>query len=177
MAGLQLPAGSAGGHEAMKTHNEVWMRAPAETIYRLAAEVERWPELLPHYRWVTVLERDGNRTLVEMAASRDGIPVRWQAVQELFPDVPRITFTHVRGVTRGMAVEWSFRERDRGTLVRIDHELTLRWPLVGGWVAEHVIGPQFIANIAGKTLRRVKQIAEAQSAAGGRGDPVAPKAG
>jgi hypothetical protein len=36
---------------------------------------------------------------------------------------------------------------------------------VGAWVAEHVIGPRFVANIAGKTLRRVKQIAEADSAA------------
>src|SRR5688572_8192319 len=115
----------------MKTHNEIWMRAPAAAVYRLAAEVERWPELLPHYRWVTLLERAGNRKLVEMAASRDGIPVSWQAVQELFPEVPRITFMHVKGVTRGMAVEWSFREVDGGTLVRIDHELALPWPVVG----------------------------------------------
>lgn len=153
----------------MKTHNEIWICAPAATVYRLAAEVERWPELLPHYRWVTLLERTGNRRLVEMAASRDGIPVSWHAVQELFPDVPRITFAHVKGVTRGMAVEWSFRQLDGGTLVRVDHELALRWPVVGAWVAEHVIGPQFVANIAGKTLRRVKQIAEAESAAKGPG--------
>jgi ribosome-associated toxin RatA of RatAB toxin-antitoxin module len=136
------------------------MRAPAATIYGLAAEVERWPELLPHYRWVTVLERDGNRKLVEMAAHRDGIPVRWQAVQELFPDVPRIAFTHVRGITRGMAVEWTFHEQGTGTLVRIDHELALGWPVVGSWVADHLIGRQFVATIAGETLRRIKEIAE-----------------
>jgi ribosome-associated toxin RatA of RatAB toxin-antitoxin module len=144
----------------MRTRNEIWTRAPAATIYGLAAEVERWPELLPHYRWVTVLERSGNRKLVEMAAHRDGIPVRWQAVQELFPDVPRIAFTHVRGITRGMAVEWTFCEQGAGTLVRIDHELALGWPLVGNWVADHLVGRQFVAHIAGKTLRRIKEIAE-----------------
>jgi ribosome-associated toxin RatA of RatAB toxin-antitoxin module len=144
----------------MKTRNEIWMRAPARAIYPLAAEVERWPERLPHYRWVNVLERSANRKLVEMAASRDGIPVSWRAVQTLEPDVPRITFRHVAGVTRGMDVVWSFQPMDGGTLVSIEHELTLRWPLIGTWVAERVIGPQFVANIAGKTLRRIKQLAE-----------------
>lgn len=140
------------------------MRAPLDVIFRLAAEVERWPELLPHYRWVRLLEREGDLKLVDMAASRDGIPVYWRAVQRLDAVTPRITFRHVQGVTRGMDVEWSFHEQDGGTLVRIRHELTLEWPLIGRWVAEHVIGPQFVASIAGKTLRRIKQLAEAARA-------------
>jgi coenzyme Q-binding protein COQ10 len=144
----------------METSNSVWMRAPAERIYPLAAEVERWPELLPHYRWVTILERAGNRKLVEMAARRDWIPVSWQAVQELDPETPLIRFRHVRGLTTGMDVEWRFEPRDGGTLVTIHHTLDLRWPLIGPWAAQNVIGPQFVANIAGKTLRRIKQLAE-----------------
>jgi ribosome-associated toxin RatA of RatAB toxin-antitoxin module len=151
----------------VNTSNTLWMRAPAHTVYRLAAEVERWPELLPHYRWVTVLERKGHRKLVEMAARRDAmpasIPVRWQAVQELDPHTPEVRFRHVRGVTRGMDVAWRFREQDGGTLVTIDHALDLRWPLVGQFVAERIIGPFFVAYIAGKTLRRIKQLAEAEA--------------
>jgi len=144
----------------MKTVTELSMRAPAQRIFDLAVEVERWPAFLPHYRWVTVLERKGNAKLVEMAASRDGFPVSWQAVEQWFPEVPRITFRHVRGVTRGMEVEWSFREDDGLTVVRITHELTLRWPLVGEWVATRVVGPQFVEHIARKTLRRIKEFAE-----------------
>jgi ribosome-associated toxin RatA of RatAB toxin-antitoxin module len=136
------------------------MHAPPPAIYAVAAEVERWPEILSHYRWVTLLERDGDRKLVEMAATRDGFPVKWQAVQHLFPAEPRITFRHVQGVTRGMDVAWSFHPAGTGTLVRISHDLTLRWPLIGGWAADRVIGPLFVENIAGKTLRRIKQIVE-----------------
>lgn len=146
----------------MKTETEIWMRAPVEAIFPLAAEVERWPELLPHYRWVRLLERDGNRKLVDMAASRDGIPVRWRALQVLHPQGHRITFRHVRGITRGMDVAWSFWPQDDGTLVRISHHLDLRWPVVGPWVADRIIGPQFIDNIARKTLRRIKQLVEAR---------------
>ena len=147
----------------METSNSVWMRAPAERIYPLAAEVERWPALLPHYRWVTLLEREGNRKLVDMAARRDWIPVSWRAEQTLHPEIPLIRFRHVRGVTTGMEVEWRFQAHDGGTLVTIHHALDLRWPVIGHWAAENVIGPQFIAHIAGKTLLRIKQIAEAGS--------------
>jgi ribosome-associated toxin RatA of RatAB toxin-antitoxin module len=136
------------------------MRAPAQRIYALAAEVERWPAFLPHYRWVALLERKGNVKLVQMAASRDGFPVKWQAVQRLYPEVPRITFRHVRGVTRGMDVEWAFCEQDGQTLVQIRHDLTLRWPLVGNWIADEIIGPQFVERIARKTLRCIRDLAE-----------------
>jgi ribosome-associated toxin RatA of RatAB toxin-antitoxin module len=150
----------------MNTAREVWMRAPAGEIYPLAAEVERWPELLPHYRWVRLLERSGDRKLVDMAASRDGIPVSWRALQTLLPAAPRIEFRHVRGVTRGMEVAWTFHPQDGGTLVRIEHHLDLRWPLIGGWAAERVIGPQFVDHIAGKTLRRIKELVERGEARG-----------
>lgn len=162
----------------MKTRTAISMRASPMTIYRLAAAVERWPELLPHYRWVTLLERNGNRKLVEMAATRDGFPVKWTALQELDPDTPAIRFRHVQGLTTGMEVEWRFERQGEETLVAIHHHLELRWPLIGRWAAESVIGPHFIDNIAGKTLRRMKALAEAEERASsaGEGRPGAARA-
>ncbi|HEV8638196.1 MAG TPA: SRPBCC family protein [Chloroflexota bacterium] len=145
----------------MHTENSIVIRAQPERIFRLACAVERWPELLAHYRSVREISRQGDRRVVEMAAHRDGIPVRWRAEQICDPAVPRITFRHVRGVTTGMEVEWSFTPTGDGVLVRISHELRLGWPVIGGLVADRIIGPFFIANIAGKTLRRIKQLAEA----------------
>jgi ribosome-associated toxin RatA of RatAB toxin-antitoxin module len=145
----------------MHAENSIVIRARPERIFELACAVERWPELLPHYRSVREVGRvDGGR-IVAMAAHRDGLPVSWWAEQRCDPTVPRVTFRHVRGVTRGMEVEWSFTETAEGVLVRISHELRLGWPLIGGLVADRVIGPLFISNIAGKTLRRIKQLAEA----------------
>ena len=144
----------------MHTENRLLIRADPQVIYRLAAGVEDWPKILPHYRWVRVLHEAGNQRLVEMAARRDRIPVRWWAEQTLFPDVPRITFRHVRGVTTGMEVEWSFTPGPDGVLVAIRHDLRLAWPLVGGLIADRIIGPFFVANIAGKTLHRIKCLAE-----------------
>lgn len=148
----------------MHTENHVIVRAEVDAIYRLAAAVENWPSILPHYRWVRVLSDDGERRIVEMAARRDWIPVSWRAEQRLFPDVPRITFHHLRGITRGMEVEWSFTPTPAGVRVAIRHDLHLTWPLIGEAVADRIVGPQFVANIAGKTLRAIKALAESEAA-------------
>ena len=148
----------------MHTENEIFIRADMAEIYQLAAPVERWPEILPHYRWVRILWDNGERRLVEMAANRDRIPVRWRAEQRLFPQEPRIAFRHVGGFTKGMEVEWLFEpvEQD-GVRVSIVHELPrlLGLPLVGDLVATQIVGPLFVEDIAGKTLRRIKELAEA----------------
>jgi hypothetical protein len=59
----------------------VEIRGPLERIVQLGADVERWPAILPHYRWVILLEGGGDRKVVEMAARRGRIPLRWRAVQ------------------------------------------------------------------------------------------------
>jgi ribosome-associated toxin RatA of RatAB toxin-antitoxin module len=139
----------------------IHVRAPYERIFALAAEVERWPELLPHYRYVRRLPaRDGERRFA-MGARRGPFPVRWEAIQRPLPAERRIEFTHVGGVTRGMEVAWRFQPIGEAWDVSIHHQLTLRWPLVGRMAARHVIGPHFIDAIAGRTLRRIKALAEA----------------
>jgi aromatase len=149
----------------METTTEIVIRAPVETVFALAAATEEWPRLLPHYRRVRRLRGDDRRKVVEMAARRDFYPVRWVAVQENFPEDRRITFRHVRGVTRGMAVEWRLAATAAGTHVRIWHGFHSRIPLVGEFFAHQIVGRLFVSYIAGKTLRRIKAIAEASSKA------------
>ena len=156
----------------MHTENEIFIRADMAEIYQLAAPVERWPEILPHYRWVRVLADNGDRRLVEMAARRDRIPVRWRADQWLFPEEPRITFRHVSGVTKGMEVKWVFEPTEQGGVrVAILHDLPrlLGLPLLGDLAAHRIVGPLFVKDIAGKTLRRIKELAEAGVYVGDRG--------
>lgn len=146
----------------MRSRLTLRIRAPLERIFALAAEVERWPERLPHYRFVRpVPDPDGERRFA-MGARRGAIPVRWEAVQRPLPERRRIEFVHTGGVTRGMRAAWTFAPEAEGVvLVEIEHELDLGWPLIGRLAAERVIGPQFIEAIARRTLRRVKELAEA----------------
>jgi Polyketide cyclase / dehydrase and lipid transport len=142
----------------------VQMDAPFERICRLAADIERWPEILPHYRYVrrVATRGDGSREFA-MGARRGFIPVAWRATQQPLLDERRIEFHHTGGVTRGMNVAWRFAPAGDGWDVSIEHELDLAWPLIGRFAAEHVIAPHFIDAIAGRTLRTIKRIAEASS--------------
>ena len=135
-------------------------------IVALAADVERWPVILPHYRWVTLLDGEGDRKTVEMAARRGRIPVKWRAIQEIERDAPSpvIRYTHIGGVTKGMEVAWTFAAGPGKVVVRIDHEFTPPWPLVGGVIADRVIGPHFVEAIAGRTLMTIKAIVEDRDA-------------
>jgi ribosome-associated toxin RatA of RatAB toxin-antitoxin module len=148
----------------MHTENTITMCGAIDHIFAVASAVEQWPHLLPHYRWVKVLSGDTTERLVEMAAHRDGFPVRWTARQRLDPSQHRIHFTHVRGISRGMEVTW-FLEAD-GPLVhvRIVHDLTWRWPPIGPLVAKYIIGELFVSHIASKTLHTIKQHIEGHEA-------------
>lgn len=156
----------------MRTVDERVVHSRLATMFQLALEVERWPELLPHYRAVRFRERarDGGG-VVEMAANRPFGPWNWptwwvseMAVQRKSPkggDEPRIRFRHIDGITAGMEVEWSFHPVRGGTRVRIVHLWNgPSWPVVGGVAATSVIGPLFVHGIASRTLEGLAQIAE-----------------
>jgi hypothetical protein len=78
-----------------------------------------------------VLSGDGTERIVEMAAHRDGFPVRWTARQRLEPSQHQIHFTHIRGISRGMEVTWFLEAEGPLVHVRIVHDLTWRWWPIG----------------------------------------------
>jgi uncharacterized membrane protein len=153
----------------MHTENVIVIQAPLRRVFSLGADIANWPNILPHYRWVTVLSDDGRVKQAEMAARRDRFPVKWTTSQVLLPEEDRIVFFHTGGVTRGMYVEWILRSLPEaeggGVQVTIRHELTYPLPAFTGWFASGVVGGLFVSAIAGTTLARIKVIAEAEVAA------------
>ena len=146
----------------MQTANVVEMAGDLDNIVALAVDTERWPLILPHYRWVTLLEGGGDHKTVEMAARRDWFPVKWRARQDVERDgpTPIIRFHHIAGVTKGMDVAWTFEPAASAIRVQISHDFTPPWPIVGNVVSDRIIGPQFVEAIAGKTLNIIKGIVE-----------------
>lgn len=152
----------------MLTVDEIHASASPDLCFRVAADVERWPEILPHYRWVRFHRKDGfGRGRVEMAAWRPFGPLRyptwWVSEMEADAEAKVVLYHHVDGITRGMDVRWEIRGGEpEGTLLRIVHEWDgPPWPLVGGFAADVVIGPHFVSHIAGRTLSGIAATAEA----------------
>jgi ribosome-associated toxin RatA of RatAB toxin-antitoxin module len=143
------------------TTTAIEIAAEPATIFGFASTTERWPEYLPHYRSVRILEDRGATRVVEMAAWRGRIPIRWVAEQRNDPMRPHIAFLHLRGWTRGMEVEWRFLPISGGTRVEIEHRLRFRFPIASEWLGRHVVSDFFIDYVAQRTLARMKVLAEA----------------
>jgi ribosome-associated toxin RatA of RatAB toxin-antitoxin module len=149
----------------MRTVDRLHMRARIERVFQAAKDVEHWPGILSHYRWVRLLERRDGGALVEMAAWRPfgwlKYPTWW--VSEMWIDQPAtaVHYRHVRGITTGMDVVWQLEPVAGGTQVTIVHQWAgPSWPLLGRAAAAWVIGPVFIHGIASRTLAGIKHYVE-----------------
>lgn len=152
----------------MRTIDERVIRAPIDRVFRAASEVEQWPLILPHYRYVRMLERRGDGGVVEMSANRPFGPLNWPtwwtSEMAIDPAQRQVHYTHVAGITRGMDVVWRLVPEGSGTHVTIVHEwVGPAWPLVGRPAADWVIGPVFIHGIAARTLAGIACCVETTS--------------
>ncbi|MDO8681936.1 MAG: SRPBCC family protein [Armatimonadota bacterium] len=144
-----------------KTLNTITINAEPDRVFKLAADVLNWPNILPHYRWVRAIGESGSSLIVEMAAKRSMIPVKWTSIQTLDRDLRRIYYEHIGGATRGMWVEWTIVPIDEDkSQVTILHELTLQVPIVSSWPGKLITGKLFVESIADMTLKYIKLAAE-----------------
>ena len=149
----------------MRTVDRLRMRASADRVFRAVMNVEEWPALLSHYRWVRMLERRSDGGLVEMAAWRPfgsfNYPTWWVSEMWIEPAEGKVRYRHVRGITAGMDVEWRLDPVEGGTDVSIVHQWSgPGWPVVGRIAAELVIGPVFVHGIASRTLAGIAKHVE-----------------
>jgi ribosome-associated toxin RatA of RatAB toxin-antitoxin module len=146
----------------MHKTNSILMHAPKMAIFETAADLELWPKILPHYRYIRFLERGPDRNIVVMAARRSGIPISWMSEQIIDRERLEIRFLHLKAWTKGMHVVWTFSDTPDGVLVTILHDLQFRIPALAPLI-NPIIGDFFIYNVANKTLRCMKAYLEAKT--------------
>ena len=152
----------------MHSRIEIEVDASGRRVFELARDVSRWPELLPHYRKVTVLSHHAAEIVASMHATRSfgpiGVPVRWQTrawADDADPDDLRLRFVHTGGATKGMDVTWHITPRGPdGSTAAIVHEFSRRLPLLGSELFPRFVDRWFVAPIAGRTLATFKRLAE-----------------
>jgi ribosome-associated toxin RatA of RatAB toxin-antitoxin module len=145
----------------MHTGNSIIMRAPREAIFEMAANLELWPKILPHYRYIRYLERGEGRNVVVMAAVRSGIRISWTSEQIIDRENFQVRFHHLKAWTKGMRVVWTFKDTQDGVVVEILHDMQFRIRVLAP-IAEKIIGGFFIHHIANQTLRCMKAHLEAR---------------
>ena len=148
----------------MHTGNNIIIDAPRKVIFDTVSDLAKWPERLPHYRYVRIVGKDGVRDIVEMSACRGRLPVSWVAAYEADRDVMELRFEHLVKWTKGMTVLWTLTPTRDATRVEITHTLKFRIPLLA-WLAEPIID-WFISYIATRTLVEFKALIEKTQTAG-----------
>src|SRR6266704_3476843 len=86
----------------MHKTNSIIMHAPRMSIFETAANLELWPKILPHYRYIHFLERSPNRNVVVMAARRSGIPIKWTSEKIIDREKIEVRFHHLKAFSKGM---------------------------------------------------------------------------
>lgn len=157
----------------MRSRIEIDVNAPGQRVFGLAHDVTRWPELLAHYRKVTVLSQNGDKLTARMSAVRPlgplGVPVGWRArtwTDVSNPSDLRLRFVHTGGATRGMDVTWHITPRGAdgadGSHVAIDHDFERPLPIIGSDLFPAIVDRLFVRPIAGRTLATFKRLAESE---------------
>jgi ribosome-associated toxin RatA of RatAB toxin-antitoxin module len=146
----------------MHKANSIIISAPRMTVFETASNLELWPQILPHYRYIRYIEHSPSRNIVVMAATRSGIPISWTSEQIIDRDRVEVRFRHLKAFTKGMRVVWTFQEVPAGVLVEIKHDLAFRVRILAP-IADKLIGDFFIHHVANKTLRCMKSYVEANT--------------
>jgi coenzyme Q-binding protein COQ10 len=93
--------------------------AAARDVYELAKDQERFPEFMPDVELVTVLERDGARTVSRWKTLVEEAPIEW-IEEDLFDDAAlRVDYRLLEGDLDTFEGSWTFDERGGETFVRL----------------------------------------------------------
>jgi hypothetical protein len=154
----------------MKSTITIEVAAPADLVFGLARDVERWPDLLPHYvRAARAGPPDSvGRLPIAFVARRSllpvlglGLPVAWRSLTWAEPNTRQLRFVHRGGATNGMDVTWRIDDAvGGGSRVEIAHDFR---PRVPGWAS--FVDRLFTRPIAGRTLLTFRALAEAVASA------------
>ena len=90
----------------MHKTNAIVMRAPKRAIFETAANLELWPKILPHYRYIQFLERGPDRNIVVMAARRSGIPISWTSEQIIDRNKLETLMRQCEEAINGQPINW-----------------------------------------------------------------------
>ncbi len=107
------------------------IRAPLAAVYRVAKDVERFPEFMPDVRSIRILERRNGTVVVEWIGIMQGRKIRW-VEEERWDDVAyRSEFRLVEGDFSKFEGSWGFAAVPDGTQTSLILDYEMELPLAG----------------------------------------------
>ena len=132
-------------------------------VFRIAREVEKYPDYMPDVKDVKVIERrdDGfSRTAWVGRAKVASIDKEIKWIEDEWWDEKSLSskFELVEGDYRYYRGDWSFKPGDNGTTVRLNIDFDLGLPLIGPLIVKLL--DRIMQNNADGMLKAIKERAE-----------------
>ena len=125
-----------------------------ETVYKIAQETESYPDFIRDVQSVTVVERNGNRSVVDYVGivPTFNLKIRWRQ-EEIWDDSNHLSnFHQIQGDYDEMSGSWKFFEEKGG--VRFDQRLKYEYNVP-------TIGPLIKKVIQSLVVKNLENIGEA----------------
>ena len=107
------------------------IHAPLPEVYRVAKDIEKFPEFMPDVQSIRILDRAGARITAEWVGLMQGRKIRWVEEETWDDAAHRSTFRLIEGDFSKFEGSWSFAPVPDGTetVLILDYEMEL--PLAG----------------------------------------------
>jgi ribosome-associated toxin RatA of RatAB toxin-antitoxin module len=140
----------------------VRVEAPLEVVYEAAHEVERLPEFDENLQSVTVVEREGSRTVSEWVGLVREFrqTIRWTE-EDVWDDAQRVCrFRQLKGDFDRYEGEWTFTAEEGGTRFALRLEYEYNVPLIGPLI-KNLLHKKTVQSCEG-VMNAIKAMAEAR---------------
>jgi ribosome-associated toxin RatA of RatAB toxin-antitoxin module len=139
---------------------ETIIEAPPSEVYRLAKEVERFPEFLPNVQEVTIREREGTRVVSEWVGLVPEFKRTIKWVEEDIWDDAALTcqFRSLSGDWDRYDGTWTFTPEGEHTRARLTISYDYNVPLIGALIKQLL--RKLVERNAEETVSGLKQQAE-----------------
>jgi len=138
------------------------IRAAADAVYRVVADMESYPHFMPDVDEVKVISREGNTTLTRWVTRLQGRPFAWTERDTFHPEEPRIDYGLVEGDLRKFEGAWTFAREGEDTLVSLTVDFEFGLPMFAALL--NPVARLMIRDNVQKMLAAIKRQAESGGA-------------
>ncbi|MEW6007213.1 MAG: SRPBCC family protein [bacterium] len=135
----------------MKVENRIIINRTRDKVFSLVSDFEAWPNFIPTYKEVKIVEREGNKMVIERKGEVRGKPIFWRS--EVFLSPPDlIKARQIKGPIPDMEIVWYFKEKENKTEIILIHKFRHKIPIIGDLIAGILV-----KKMAQETLKAIKR--------------------
>jgi len=131
------------------------IQAPKQKVYKIAREMEKFPQFMRDVKKVKVLEMFDNKTITYWESELEGTPICWKELDEFNDEKPSIKYKLLEGDLDKFEGEWIFKEEGDNTKVILTVDYDFGMPAFEG-----IVGPVLKIKVKENSIMMLEGIKE-----------------